>query len=255
MHFLLTNDDGYEAPGMLALYRAIPQEHRISVVAPASERSSCGHAASLSGAIRVNRVNHDMMGEVFAVDGTPVDCVRLAFSELVDKPVDWVISGINRGANVSIVDVHTSGTVAGAREAAMCGVGGIAVSQMYLKGRPIDWERASQIFRALLPQLVEASSEVGRLWNVNFPALPPGEQPQGICVVPLARDHIPLAYEQSPGEGEGRSVFEYRGYFETRTMSEGTDLASVFEGQVVVTPLCLDATDRSLPHEGHEFRL
>jgi 5'-nucleotidase len=255
MHLLLTNDDGYKAPGILALYRAIPQEHRISVVAPASERSSCGHAASLSGAIRVNRVKHDMMGEIFAVDGTPVDCVRLACSELIDERMDWVISGINRGANVSVVDVHTSGTVAGAREAAMCGMGGIAVSQMFLKGRPIDWERASQIFSSLLPQLVEASHEGVKLWNVNFPALPPSEQPRGICVVPLAHDHIPLAYEQSAGDGGRQIDFEYGGYFETRTMSEGTDLASLFEGKVVITPLCVDATERTLPCERYGFRL
>ena len=255
MHFLLTNDDGYEAAGLAALYRAIGKGHQVSVAAPFRERSSCGHSATLSRVIPVHRVRHSVLGEVFAVEGTPVDCVRLALSELIEKPVDWVISGINLGANASAVDVHTSGTVAAAREGAMCGIGGIAVSQMYLKGQAADCDRASRIMANLLPQIVQASRNGVRLWNVNLPALPAGEPPKGVCVVPLANDHVPLVYERTPGGGAREAGYEYRGYFETRQVTEGTDLGALFAGKVAITPLSLDATGRSGLEHDFGFRL
>ncbi len=242
MHILLTNDDGLDAPGLLALHRAIAPSHRISVVAPNAERSSCGHAATLIGAIPTQRIDHQIMGTVFAVEGTPVDCVRLAVAELVNEPLDWVISGINRGANVSVVDVSQSGTVAAAREAAFSAIPSVAVSQMFRKGLDVDWTAATNITARLLPQLFDLPTPPGCFWNVNIPALAPGQQPSGVCVVPLSRDQIPLAFSADNPPSDAARAFEYRGFYEARKLTPGTDVAAVFGHHVAVTLLSMDPT-------------
>ncbi len=243
MHLLLTNDDGYDAPGLSALYRAVTPEHRVTVVAPSGERSVSSHACTLGGAINVRRVQHDVLGAVYCVDGTPVDCVRLAVAELVAEPVDCVVSGINRGANVSVVDVSQSGTVAAAREAAFCGIRGIAVSQMYLKGESVDWQRATRLTASVLPQLLGHTSSAVRVWSVNYPALSAGEMPAGVCVVTLARDQIPLVFGSDDKPFDEGRAFHYRGFYEARTITPGTDVAAVFGNAVAITPLLIDPTD------------
>lgn len=242
MHILLTNDDGYDAPGLVALYQAIDRSHRISVVAPAGEQSICGHSATLRGPMSVRLHEHELMGQVFAVEGTPVDCVRLAISQLLNSPVDRVLSGINAGANVTIVDVNCSGTVAAAREAAFCGIPAAAISQMYRKGHAVDWTSATRVVVGLLPQLWSGAAAAVKLWNVNLPALPPGQLPSRIRVLPLSTDPIPLVFEsRDDPDGRGR-VCEYRGLYESRKVKPGTDIAAVFADEVSITPLDVDPT-------------
>lgn len=255
MHILLTNDDGYDAAGLAALYGAIDPSDTISVVAPARERSSCGHAATLSGDITVHQVEHQVVGKVFAVDGTPVDCVRLALSELLDTPVDWVISGINAGANVSIVDLNSSGTVSAAREAAFSGLPAIAVSQMYRKEHDVDWSMATRVLRGLLPQLLHQVHRRVKLWNINLPALPPGRPPSAVRVVPLSTDPIPLVYVSHAGRQRGARAYKYCGYYESRTVSPGTDIAAVFADEVSITPIDIDPTDSSALGNTFDLRL
>lgn len=243
MHFVLTNDDGYDAPGLAALFQAIGRDHRVTVVAPEREHSRCGHTATLASLIRVRTVRCEVLGDVFVVDGTPVDCVRLGISELVESPVDWVISGINHGANVSVVDIATSGTVAAAREAAFLGIKGLAVSQMYRQAMATDWSSATRLVRLLLPQLLSEPAPNVAYWSINLPALPPGEVPAGVSVVPASPDHIPMIYESNDAPlYDGRS-YEYRGVYESRKASPGTDVEAVLSDRVAVTPLRLDSTD------------
>ncbi|NOT02620.1 MAG: 5'/3'-nucleotidase SurE [Phycisphaerales bacterium] len=240
MHVLITNDDGYESPGLVALHDAVKDQHTVSVVAPSGERSVCGHAATLKGPIRVRAVDHPTMGLIFAVDGTPADCVRLAISTLLREPVDLVLSGINLGANVSTIDVHSSGTVAAAREGAFNGIPSIAVSHLHRKTHPMDWSLSAQIVARLIPQLLGYRDRV-RLWNVNLPALPPGQRPSGVCIAPLSTDPIPLTYRVRDAD-DGSREYEYTGFFEGRVIRPGTDVAVVFGDQICVTPLNLDAT-------------
>ena len=113
-HFLLTNDDGIDAPGLAALERCarlIP-DARVSVIAPVREHSMCGHRLTTHSPLRVERRGDDR----WAVDGTPADCVRLALFALGIRP-DWVLSGVNAGGNLG-QDIHVSGTCAAARTTA-----------------------------------------------------------------------------------------------------------------------------------------
>src|SRR5262249_20550980 len=123
MHFLLTNDDGIDAPGLQALFQAVQPFAESIVVAPASALSGCSHRVTTDGPIRIDK----RAANRFAVDGTPADCVRVGLHALA-KDVDWVLSGINAGGNLG-ADVHHSGTVAAVREAVLHGKPGIALSQ------------------------------------------------------------------------------------------------------------------------------
>ena len=141
------------------------------MVAPAREQSACSHTATLWGEILVRQIEHEVMGSVFAAEGTPADCVRLAIAKLVDEPIDCVLSGINRGANISVVDVASSGTVAAAREAAFSGLRAVSVSQFFSDGHAIDWPKATRIVRGLLGQLLDPATPRADVWSVNLPVL------------------------------------------------------------------------------------
>lgn len=246
MHFLLTNDDGYDAEGLAALYRAIDPSHRVSIVAPSKEQSRTGHAPQLSGPIAVRRIAHDLFGSTFVVEGRPADCVRLAFAHLLDERPDVVVAGINRGANLGAAEMMASGTIAAAREGAFCGARAIAVSQMYQYGVAVDWSRATSLAAVLIEQLLSDDVPQVGLWGVNLPALPPGEQPKGVLVAPLSNEPIPLDYENNgsgpPGLDETRS-YEFKGLYGARPVTSGTDVEAINAGYVVVTPMTVNPTD------------
>ncbi len=126
--FLLTNDDGWDSPGLLALRQAAGGLGRCRVVAPSGPHSGCGHRVTTHAPIEVKAMGEDIL----AVAGTPADCVRLALHQLAPKP-RWIFSGINAGGNLG-ADVHHSGTVAAVREGAMHGVPGIALSHYIARG-------------------------------------------------------------------------------------------------------------------------
>jgi 5'-nucleotidase len=121
MHILLTNDDGVHAPGLGALCRRFARKHTVSVIAPEREQSAVGHAITLHKPLRVIKISIDEACTGFAVNGTPVDCVKLGVLELLDSKPDMVIAGINSGANVG-VNINYSGTIAAAKEAALYGI-------------------------------------------------------------------------------------------------------------------------------------
>jgi len=149
VHFLLTNDDGYDAPGLRALYEAVRglPGVEISVFAPAVAQSGKGHSTSESFVCR--RVALQGMGPIVVVEGTPADCVRASLHLPGHPRPDWVIAGINRGSNLG-VDVFYSGTVAAAREAAILGVPAIAVSQLVKPAIHDDWPRSTRLAGAII---------------------------------------------------------------------------------------------------------
>jgi 5'-nucleotidase len=169
MRVLLTNDDGIHAPGLWALYRAFSSRHQVTVVAPDRERSAVGHGITLHQPIRsrVTRVDGGQTG--FAVNGTPADCVKLGLAELLDKPPQLVVSGINPGANVGI-NVNYSGTVAAAKEAAMAAIPAMAVSITAPGGSHVD--AVAGFTESLAAQAVGWNLPSGTFLNVNFPDLP-----------------------------------------------------------------------------------
>jgi 5'-nucleotidase len=166
MNILLTNDDGIDFEGLWALYRRLKDFHTVTVVAPDRERSAIGHAITLNQPIRASWVAANGGGNGYAVSGTPADCVKLALIELLDTKPDMVISGINPGANVG-VNINYSGTVAAAKEAALCGVLALAVS---MEGNDtVHYDAAASFIARLIDKVRLSGLPTGTFLNVNIP--------------------------------------------------------------------------------------
>src|SRR5262245_41246546 len=146
MKFLLTNDDGIDAPGLEALAQAAAALGHAVWIAPHIHLSGCSHRVTTGGPIRVEPRGENR----FALDGTPADCVRIGLAHLAPE-VDWVLAGLNEGGNLG-ADVHHSGTVAAVREAALHGKPGIALSQYRKRGAEVDWARAIHWMQSVLAQ-------------------------------------------------------------------------------------------------------
>ena len=182
MRILLTNDDGYHAPGLAVLETlAATLSDDVWVVAPAEEQSGTGRSLTLTRPIRLRRFGEKR----FAVAGTPTDAVMMALGELMrDKRPDLVLSGVNRGANLG-EDVFYSGTVAAAMEAALAGIPAIALSQRYADqgmGDTVTFDAAAAWGERVLRPLVARAMPSRTLVNVNFPAIAP-DAVKGVRVV------------------------------------------------------------------------
>ncbi len=166
---LVTNDDGYDAPGIAALAAALEPLGRVVVVAPDREQSGSSHALTLARPLRVTGVGP----ERFRVDGTPTDCVHLGVFNLTPDSVPaLVVSGINRGLNLGD-DVTYSGTVAGALEGALLEIPALALSVDVDERGRADYETAAAFARYLAGQVLERGLPRGTFLNVNLPAAPP----------------------------------------------------------------------------------
>lgn len=231
MTFILTNDDGIDAPGINALEKAVirlTQDKQSSVVvAPQTQHSGCGHQVTTSRGIQVSQQSTT----AYAVAGTPADCSRLAINQLVDQP-SWVFSGINAGGNLG-TDVYISGTVAAVREAALHGVAGIAISHRIKRPLPIDWDWAIAWTVTVLSELMERSLEPGSFWNVNLPHLEPGAKDPELVFCQPSVDPLPVNFRV-----EGDKYF-YHGEYHKRDRSPGTDVDVCFSGNIAITKLSL----------------
>ncbi len=243
MHFLLTNDDGYDAGGLAALKAAVEPFGKVTVAAPRRSHSGKSHAVTYNEAIAVELTDHAGLGPVHVCDGSPADCVRLALTKLVSEPVDWVLAGINRGANLG-VDVFYSGTVAAAREASIMGCGAVSFSQYVRRDVEVDWDRAQAWVSGLLPQFVRLDNHQGTIWNVNFP-LSTTVSP-AVRVVPLACDPLPMDFDAVEGEAAGVTRYLYSGDYSSRSAGPDTDVAVAFASDIAVTPIWQNATKSSL---------
>jgi 5'-nucleotidase len=220
---LLTNDDGWDAPGLEALRQAAMGFGHALVIAPSGPLSGCAHRVTTHGAIAVTRLGDDRM----SVSGTPADCVRLALHHLAPG-LRWVLAGINAGGNLG-ADVYHSGTVAAVREGALYGLPGIAVSQYLARGRPVDWVRAARWAHDVLSRLMALPWEPGTFWNVNLPHLEPSQPDPEVVFCPLDPSPLPLSYRV---EGD---QFVYSGDYQSRTRQSGCDVDVCFGGKVAVT--------------------
>jgi len=168
---LITNDDGFDAKGLEALIKALDGLAHLTVVAPSSEKSACGHSLTLTRPLRFVQVDDDFYK---LDDGTPSDCVYLALNSLFpDKKPDLLVSGINRGANMG-EDITYSGTVAGAMEAVLHDVPAIAISQVLgtsQNGLEVDYTLAQEVIRDLVFKVLEGDFPLPHreLINVNVP--------------------------------------------------------------------------------------
>jgi 5'-nucleotidase len=163
LKILLTNDDGIDAKGLCSLEESLRGVAEIIVVAPDRERSAVSHGLTLHAPLDLKEVEPNR----FTLNGTPADCVIYALNRLVEQPA-LVISGINHGANIG-EDVMYSGTVAAAREASRHAVPSIAVSQAYLNGKPISFDKGARFVRRLVENLLGHGAIRGLCLNVNLP--------------------------------------------------------------------------------------
>lgn len=243
MHLLLTNDDGYQADGLAALWAAAAPLGRITVVAPRDGQSGRGHRVTTTGPITVEFIDDSRLGRTYVCDGTPADCVRLALTELVTGSVDWVLAGINHGANLGM-DVYYSGTIAAAREAAILGCRTVALSQFIdpLEAA-IDWEQAGALVGAVLRGLLKQTGPAPPIWNLNLPrslAAAPC-----VHVVPLSADPLPVRFERLNSPDRGPIAYRYCGVYTSRPTTPGTDVATVFANDIALTPMTLEGTEPS----------
>jgi 5'-nucleotidase len=225
--FLLTNDDGWDAPGLEGLRAVASALGRCRIVAPSGPFSGCGHRVTTHAPI----VTAPQPDGRIVVDGTPADCVRLALHHLAPE-VNWVLSGINAGGNLGI-DVHHSGTVAAVREAVIHGLPGMAISHYIARGRAIDWDRAARWTARVLRALLARPCPPGTFWNVNLPHPEPGGPEPAVVFCPLDPSPLPLRYRV-----EG-NVAEYCGDYQQRVRVPSRDVDVCFGGQIAVTSVAL----------------
>jgi 5'-nucleotidase len=221
---LVTNDDGWDAPGLAALKLLARQIGRVYVLAPREPHSYVGHRITTEAPLDLLET---APGE-FSLTGTPADCVRVGVTTLFPQ-VDWVLAGINRGGNLG-ADLFISGTVAAAREAAFLGTPAIAVSQYVRKGIAVDWDWSREAALPVVRRLMEEPWTEGAYWNVNLPHLGPGETADVVQCEP-DRKRLDVRYTR---EGES---FRYAGSYHGRLRTPGSDVDRCFEGNITVSRL------------------
>jgi 5'-nucleotidase len=228
MHIVLTNDDGYDAPGMHALTTVVKQLGRMVVVAPKSAQSGVGHLVTMKRPLRVEVAAE---GNLFIVDGSPADCTRLALKEIV-ADADWVLSGINQGANLGS-DVYQSGTVAAAREAAILGAKAIAVSQYVAPLWTIDWQAAAWHLARVLPLVMNEPLTAGQFWNINLPSPITADAPVAHQFGPLDKHPHKYRYRRDG------VFYHYEGVIHDRPRTAGSDVDVCFGGRISITRLAI----------------
>ncbi len=237
---LISNDDGIDAPGILALAAAMDGLGAIHVVAPVNEQSAVGHAITVRDPVRARPWPFRVpSGEVpaHAVTGTPADCVKLAINQLLPRTPDLVVSGINRGPNTA-VNVIYSGTVSAATEAAILGVDAVAFSLCDWHAE--DYESPGRVARLIAQKVLQKGLPHGILLNVNIPARP-FEELRGMAVTRQARSR----WEESFVEREDplkQPYYWLSGHFVNLDEGENTDLGAVENDYVSITPIHYDLT-------------
>lgn len=238
MKILISNDDGYLAPGILALASALRPYAEITVVAPDSNRSGASNALTLDRPLSVSRAENGF----YFVNGTPSDCVHIALTALMKEPPDLVVSGINQGQNMGD-DTLYSGTVAAATEAYLFGIPAIAFSQVD-KG----WGKLADAAKVAADMVLRGFPSLAKpfLLNVNIPNLDYDEI-QGMRATRLGKRHAsePVIQTHDPS---GRVIYWIGPVGAVKDTSEGTDFDATSKGFVAVTPLQIDLTNPQQMH-------
>jgi 5'-nucleotidase len=242
MHILVTNDDGVQAPGLLALAQELRQLGKVTVFAPDRNWSASGHVKTLDRPLRVREVRLADDTPAFSCDGAPSDCVALPLMGFIEEKIDVVVSGINPNANIGH-DVTYSGTVTAAMEAVITGrVPGIAVSldaPEYHSG-PLDFSSAARVARQVTSRVLTGALPEGVLLNVNVPYLP--EKDFKGTLVTRQGLRVYLDKLERRLDPRGRPYYWIGGEAPSGVLEEGTDFGSLKAGYVSITPLQLDLT-------------
>ena len=241
MHILVTNDDGVQAPGLLALAQEMRKLGRVTVFAPDHNWSASGHVKTMDRPLRVHETTLADGSAAFMSDGAPSDCVALPMLGLTD-PIDIVVSGINPNANIGH-DVTYSGTVTAAMEAVIDGVKGIAVSLHSPEGfkEQLDYSTAAIVGRRVAEKVMSDGLPEGVVLNVNVPYLKE-DQFKGYMItrqgLRVYRDALDERIDP-----RGRPYYWIGGEAPTAVDEPGTDFGALTAGYVSITPLQLDLTN------------
>lgn len=236
MKILVSNDDGYQSPGLIALANALEQLGTVMVVAPERDRSGASNSLTLDLPLRARK----MANGYLRVDGTPTDCVHLALTGLAAIDPDIVVAGINHGPNLGD-DVLYSGTVAAATEGRFLGLPSMAVSIASHEPRHLD--TAARVAVRLVSRLREAALESSIILNVNVPDRPYDEL-AGIMATRLGHRHKAESVV-SALDPRGRAIYWIGPAGPEQDAGPGTDFDAVRNGYVSITPLQVDLTRHS----------
>jgi 5'-nucleotidase len=233
MRILLSNDDGYFAPGLAALYEALAGLGEIVVVAPEQNRSGASNSLTLDRPLYLKKAASGF----YFVNGTPTDCVHLAVTGMLEYLPDIIVSGINNGANMGDDTIY-SGTVAAATEGFLLGIPSIAVSMTSFEGK--HYETAGRVARELVERQVNNPIRQPVLLNVNVPDIP-FSQLQGMEVTRLGRRHKaePVVKMNSP---RNETVYWVGAAGAAADAGPGTDFNAIEQNRVSITPLQIDLT-------------
>ena len=233
MHFLIGNDDGYRAKGLVCLANALASIAQVSVVAPDRDRSGASNSLTLERPLRATIGDNGYI----SVDGTPTDCVHLAITGLLDIEPDMVVSGINAGANLGD-DVLYSGTVAAAMEGRFLGYPAIAISLASFE--PTHFGTAAQVAVTLIKRLETQRLSADIILNVNVPDVP------FVDIVGFQSTRLGHRHKAEPvvktADPRGRPIYWVGPAGAEQDAGPGTDFHAVNHGYVSVTPIQVDLT-------------
>lgn len=233
MRILLSNDDGYFAPGLAALYEALAPIAEITVVAPERDKSGASNSLTLDRPLSIRKAPNGF----FFLNGTPTDCVHMAVTGMLDWMPDMVVSGINHGSNMGDDTIY-SGTVAAATEGFLLGIPSIAVSLVSKSGK--YFATAGQVAAELVLRHQKSPLSVASLLNVNVPDLPK-EALQGFEITRLGKRHKaePVVKTTNP---RGDTVYWIGAAGAAADAGPGTDFYATQNNRVSITPLQMDLT-------------
>jgi 5'-nucleotidase len=238
MKILISNDDGYQAPGIIALYEALKDVAEVEVVAPEQNNSAKSNALTLHSPLYVQRAANGFR----YVNGTPADCVHIALSGLLGYRPDLVVSGINNGANMGDDTIY-SGTVGAAMEGYLFGIPAIAFSQTEKGWRHLD--AAARKARELVLQMAQQDLVTTKPWllNINIPCLPHEHLlPMKVCRLGRRHSAEKVITQTSP---RGETMYWIGGAGAALDEGEGTDFHATAHGHIAMTPLMVDLTDHA----------
>ncbi|HQB38568.1 MAG TPA: 5'/3'-nucleotidase SurE [Deltaproteobacteria bacterium] len=235
MHIMVTNDDGINAPGLLALAAAMRELGEVTVVAPDRERSAAGHSLTLHSPLRI----FELRDGFYAVDGTPTDCVNMGIHNMLPFRPELIVSGINHGANLG-GDITYSGTVAAAMEATLMGIPAIAVS-LATYDRNGHFDAAAQVAVRVARQVIANGLPADTLLNVNVPDCPLEQMNPLLVTRQGKRSFVGKVIDKTDPRGRkyywiGCDEPDFNDY-------EGTDIHAINRKHISVTPLHLDLTN------------
>jgi 5'-nucleotidase len=236
MHILISNDDGYFAPGLICLAEHLARIADVVVVAPERDRSGASNSLTLDRPLKLRRATNGF----YYVNGTPTDCVHLAVTGMLDRQPDMVVSGINAGANMGDDTIY-SGTVAAATEGFLLGIPSIAVS---LVGKEFaHYETAARVVADLVQRFAGQTHSHPWLLNVNVPDIP-HDKLQGMEVTRLGKRHKAESVVKASNP-HGETVYWVGAAGKAQDAGEGTDFHALAQQRVSITPLQIDLTQYS----------